>query len=197
MQDLTLLTDEALVSLYARGKDEAFDILLGRHQSSVYSYIYYLVHNREVAEDIFQDAFSKAIVTIRQGRYTESGKFKAWITRIAHNLSIDHFRQGRAERTTSNDETEYDLLNDMSLCEKNVEDSMVDGQIRADLVKLIHALPDNQREVILMRYYQDLSFKEIAEQTHVSINTALGRMRYALINIRRLAAENNVMLFAR
>ena len=133
-------------------------------------------------------------MTIKQGRYTENGKFKAWITRIAHNLIIDYFRQERNENVVSNDEVEVDLFNNSKLCEGTVEDRLVRRQVLADVRNLVKHLPDNQREVLEMRYYQDLSFKEIAEKTGVSINTALGRMRYAILNMRRMAEENRIEL---
>jgi len=194
MDELISLTDEQLVSDYSNGNNLAFDILLERHKQSVYSYIYFTVRNRELAEDIFQETFIKAIVTIKQGRYTESGKFRAWISRIAHNLIIDHFRQEKNENTISNDEAPVDLLNNPSLCDGTIEDEIVRIQITSDIRRLISFLPDSQREVLEMRYYQDLSFKEIAEQTGVSINTALGRMRYAILNIRRMAEEHHIVL---
>lgn len=155
---------------------------------------FFTVRKRELAEDIFQETFIKAIVTIKQGRYTESGKFRAWISRIAHNLIIDHFRQEKNENTVSNDEAPVDLLNNPTLCDGTIEDELIKVQITSDIRKLISFLPENQREVLEMRYYQDLSFKEIADQTGVSINTALGRMRYAILNMRRMAEENNIVL---
>lgn len=194
MEELLSLTDEQLVSDYSNGNNLAFDILLDRHKQVVYSYIYFTVRNRELTEDIFQETFIKAIVTIKQGRYTETGKFRAWISRIAHNLIIDYFRQKKNENTISNDEAPVDLLNNPSLCDGTVEDRIVRLQITSDIRKLISFLPDSQREVLEMRYYQDLSFKEIAEQTGVSINTALGRMRYAILNIRRMADEYDIVL---
>lgn len=194
MEELLSLTDEQLVSDYSNGNNLAFDILLDRHKQVVYSYIYFTVRNRELTEDIFQETFIKAIVTIKQGRYTETGKFRAWISRIAHNLIIDYFRQKKNENTISNDEAPVDLLNNPSLCDGTVEDQIVRLQITSDIRKLISFLPDSQREVLEMRYYQDLSFKEIAEQTGVSINTALGRMRYAILNIRRMADEYDIVL---
>ena len=184
------MADEELVVMYAKGNNIAFDVLLNRYKSSVHSYIYYIVRDRDLTEDIFQETFVKVILTIKQGRYTENGKFKAWITRIAHNLIIDHFRQERNENTISNDEVEVDLFNDMRLCEKTVEDAMVETQVFSDVKKMVEYLPDNQREVLEMRYYQNMSFKEIADRTGVSINTALGRMRYAILNMRRMAEEN-------
>ncbi|MDR1090906.1 MAG: sigma-70 family RNA polymerase sigma factor [Prevotella sp.] len=194
MEELLSMTDEQLVSGYSNGNNLAFDILLDRHKQAVYTYIYFTVHNRELAEDIFQETFIKAIVTIKQGRYTETGKFRAWISRIAHNLIIDHFRQKKNENTVSNDEATVDLLNNPLLCDGTIEDEIVRLQITSDIRKLISFLPDSQREVLEMRYYQDLSFKEIAEQTGVSINTALGRMRYAILNMRRMAEEYDIVL---
>lgn len=194
METLRAMTDEELVTTYSNGDNFAFDILLSRHKQSVFNYIYFTVRKRELAEDIFQETFIKAIVTIKQGRYTETGKFRAWISRIAHNLIIDHFRQEKNENTVSNDDAPIDLLNNTSLCDGTIEDEMVQNQITSDVRKLISYLPDTQREVLEMRYYQDLSFKEIADQTGVSINTALGRMRYAIINMRRMADENSIIL---
>ena len=147
-----------------------------------------------MAEDVFQETFIKAITTIKQGRYTENGKFRAWIMRIAHNLVIDYFRQERSENTVSNDETEIDLLNNANLCDETIEDRLVYGQILEDVKKLVLYLPQSQKEVLEMRYYQGLSFKEISEQTGISINTALGRMRYAILNIRKMAEENGIIL---
>jgi len=188
------MTDESLVDLYAQGNNSAFDVLLNRYKKSIHSYIFYIVRNRDLTEDIFQETFLKVIMTIKQGRYTDNGKFKAWITRIAHNLIIDNFRQERNENTISNDDVEVDLLNDMKLCDSNIEDDMVQEQVFADIKNLVKHLPDNQREVLEMRYYQDMSFKEIADMTGVSINTALGRMRYAILNMRRMADENHMEL---
>lgn len=194
METLITMTDEQLVCDYSNGNNLAFDILLERHKRSVYNYIFFTVRNRELAEDIFQETFIKAIVTIKQGRYTESGKFRAWISRIAHNLIIDYFRQEKNENTVSNDEAPVDLLNNPTLCDGTIEDELIKVQITSDIRKLISFLPENQREVLEMRYYQDLSFKEIADKTGVSINTALGRMRYAILNMRRMAEENNIVL---
>lgn len=197
MKILKEMTDEELVVCYSKGENQAFDILLNRYQNRLFSYIYFIVRNREIAEDIFQEAFVKAIMTIKQGRYTENGKFPAWITRIAHNLVIDYFRQERNENVVSNDDSEVDLLNNLKLSEGTVEDMLVDTQIKDDVRALIKLLPENQREVVQMRFYQDLSFKEIAEATGVSINTALGRMRYAILNLRRMAEERNIVLTVR
>lgn len=194
METLKLMTDEQLVSCYSNGDNKAFDILLDRHKVNVFNYIFFSVKEKELAEDIFQETFIKAIVNIKQGRYTENGKFRAWISRIAHNLIIDHFRQEKNENTISNDEAYVDLLNNPTLCDETIEDRLVFEQISSDIRKMITFLPDNQREVLELRYYQDLSFKEIADMTGVSINTALGRMRYAILNIRKMAEENDIVL---
>ena len=186
MKTLRMMTDEELVVLYAEGNNAAFDVLLNRYKSSIHSYIYFIVHNKDLTEDIFQETFVKVIMTIKQGRYTENGKFKAWI--------IDNFRQERSENTVSNDEVEVDLFNNIKLCDGTIEDNIVRRQVLSDVKKLVKHLPDSQREVLEMRYYQDLSFKEIADITGVSINTALGRMRYAILNMRRMAEENSIEL---
>ncbi len=180
--------------MYVNGNNEAFDELLTRHQHSLYSYILYTVRDNGLAEDIFQETFMKAIITIQQGKYTESGKFKAWINRIARNLIIDHFRQKKSENTVSNDAYEVDLFNNPSLCEETVETKMVRTQVLNDVRMLVDRLPDNQKEVVEMRYYKNLSFKEIADVTGVSINTALGRMRYAILNMRKMATEQRIVL---
>lgn len=194
MQKLAKITDDVLVQSYANGNNEAFDILLARHQSRLLNYITQLIGSRQQAEDVFQETFVKAIMTIRQGNYTESGKFGAWLARIARNLVIDQFRQEKAEPTLSTDDDGVDILNRKELSELTVEDGMVELQIRDDVRRLVRELPEQQREVLVMRYYQGLSFKEIAEHTGVSINTALGRMRYAILNLRRLARERRVEL---
>ena len=194
MKKQTNATDETLVALYAQGNNEAFDILLNRYKDRLYAYIYYTVRNEELAGDIFQETFTKAIVTIQQGRYNENGKFPAWLTRIAHNLIIDCFRQEKQENLVSCDEEERNLLNNIRLSEGTVESEIVNHQILSDVRRLIKHLPDEQREVVHMRFYQDLSFKEIAEMTGVSINTSLGRMRYAILNLRRMAEKYGIAL---
>ena len=196
MAKLTALTDDKLVSLYADGNNEAFDTLLNRHQDRVFTYILRIVKDSEVANDIFQDTFVKAITTIKQNRYSEAGKFGAWITRIAHNLIIDYYRQERSENIQSCDLPDLDILNRKDLSEETIEDKLVTHQIHNDIKRLVKALPELQREVLVMRYYHDMSFKEIADATNVSINTALGRMRYAILNMRRIAEENNIVLTA-
>lgn len=194
MDNFLSMTDEELVASYAEGNNDAFEILLSRHKQSLFGYILYMVRNSDLADDIFQDTFIKAISTIKQGKYTETGKFRAWITRIAHNLIIDYFRQERNENTISNDEYEFDLFNNSRLCDDTIEATMVKTQVLNDVKKLVECLPESQREVLDMRYYQDLSFKEIADKTGVSINTALGRMRYAILNMRKMAKENRMVL---
>ena len=194
MKNLNQLTDDELVKLYEIGNNQAFEILLLRYKSKVYTYIYLIVRSRELAEDIFQDTFIKAIATIQQGRYVETGRFLGWINRIAHNLIIDHFRRVKNENTFSADAVDYDIVNNAKLSEKSVEDTLSNEQVLADVVQLIDLLPASQQKVIRMRYFEDLSFKEIAERTDVSINTALGRMRYALLNMRRIATEKDVFL---
>ena len=195
MSNIKTRTDEELVVLYAKcNNNTAFDVLLSRHKTSIYNYIYFTVRNNDLADDIFQETFVKAIVMLKQGRYTETGKFKAWVTRIAHNLIIDYYRQEKNDKTISNDDVEVDILNDIRLCDSNVEDDMIQSQVLSDVRKLVTFLPENQREVLEMRFYQDLSFKEIADLTGVSINTALGRMRYAILNMRRMVEENRMEL---
>lgn len=194
MDKLCKLSDEQLVKNYANGDSDAFDTLLARYQQKIYSYILFLVHDDEVADDLFQETFMKAIVTIRQGRYVESGRFSAWLTRIAHNLVIDKYRQDRNSNVISNDASDADLFNDASLSDITVEMKMITEQSLTDVGRLLKKLPDNQKEVLYMRFYQDLSFKEIADATGVSINTALGRMRYGLINLRKMVSEWGIVL---
>ncbi len=194
MKSYIELTDAELVKMYADGNNEAFETLLNRYKSRVYSYIYFIVRNRDVCEDVFQETFIKAITTIKQGRYKENGKFLAWINRIAHNLTIDYFRKNQSENTCSNDDYDYDLLNLSELADRNIEDDLVYCQVLSDVSRIVDHLPENQQEVIKMRYYDNLSFKEIAEKTGVSINTALGRMRYAIMNMRKIADDSKMYL---
>ncbi len=193
MDTFSAMTDEELVVSYACGNNAAFDVLLERYKQSLYTYILFTVRHNGLAEDIFQDTFIKAITTIKQGRYTETGRFKAWLMRIAHNLMIDYFRQKKNENTISNDDYDLDLWNSSSFGEDTVEVELVRTEVLSDVKKLVACLPDAQREVLEMRYYKDLSFKEIADRTGVSINTALGRMRYAILNMRRMAEENKMI----
>lgn len=193
MDNLKSFADETLVKLYVEGNNEAFDVILSRYEKRLYSYILYFVRNNDVADDLFQETFVKAIVTIKHGRYTETGKFSAWLTRIAHNLIVDQFRDEKNENTVSNDEVTTDLFNNTSLAEACVETRLISDETLTDVKGLISELPDAQREVLYMRFYRDMSFKEIAQVTGVSINTALGRMRYALLNMRRMAGERHLL----
>ena len=188
------ITDEQLVKAYAEGNNEAFDTLLKRHQDRIFNYILRIIKNEDIANDIFQETFVKAIMTIRQGKYTETGKFSSWLTRIAHNLIIDFYRQGKAQNTVSTDDDTVDLLNRKDLCDSTIEDFIISDDISDDVRRLVKSLPDSQREVLEMRFYRNMSFKEIADLTNVSINTALGRMRYAILNMRRIAKEKNIVL---
>lgn len=195
MKNLNQLADELLVRLYEEGNNEAFGVLLNRYQSKVYSYIYLIVKNKDLSEDIFQDTFIKAVTTIQQGRYVDTGKFLGWINRIAHNLIIDYFRKLRNENTFSADGIDFDILHSSAkLTELSIEDVISNEQVLLDTVSLMDFLPENQKEVIRMRFFEDLSFKEIADKTNVSINTVLGRMRYALINMRKIASDKGISL---
>ncbi len=196
MEELYVMTDELLVKLYSEGNNEAFDTLIERHKDKLYAYIFHAVKDSDIANDIFQETFIKAITTINQGRYTENGKFSAWISRIAHNLIIDFFRQEKSENLQSCDLEDVDILNRKELSEETIEDAIITHQIHADIRRIVKALPESQQEVLVMRYYKNMSFKEIADATNVSINTALGRMRYAILNMRRIAEENNIVLTA-
>lgn len=187
-------SDERLISLYVNGCNEAFDVLLERYKDSVYGYIFRNIKNADIADDIFQETFVKVITTLSSGRYVENGKFGAWVTRIAHNRIIDYFRQIKNEGLQSTDASEGNILNRREFSDSTIEDALVTSQIHKDLRRLVCELPKRQREVVVMRYYKDMSYKEISDVTGVSINTALGRMRYALINLRRLANEHNIAL---
>ena len=160
----------------------------------MYTYILLTIKNQQLAEDLFQETFIKVIQSLRGGKYKDNGKFLSWVIRIAHNLIIDHFRKEKQMNTISNDDSEVDLFNSKKLSDSNIEELIIDSQIKSSIRILINELPDDQREVVLLRHYGGLSFKEIADQTDVSINTALGRMRYALINLRKLIQEKNLSL---
>lgn len=194
MDNLKKLTDDQLVELYVQSNNEAFDELLARYKDKLYSYIFFNVHNEDMANDIFQETFVRAIITIQQGRYTAAGKFQAWITRIARNQIIDQFRLNKSENTISNDDCEGDIFNDVRISVQPVENQMLTEQMLEEACQLMDELPMNQREVVYMRFFQGLSFKEIAETTGVSINTALGRMRYAILNMRKMANERCIAL---
>ncbi|HOK25713.1 MAG TPA: sigma-70 family RNA polymerase sigma factor [Bacteroidales bacterium] len=187
-------SDYELLQRFIDGEQSCFEELIHRHKNKVYAYISLYIRDQALAEDIFQDTFLKVIQSVKAGKYYEDGKFLSWVMRIAHNLIIDHFRRIRQMNTMSNDDYESDLFNSKSLAEKNVEEDIVRIQVRKDVRKLISMLPYDQREVVILRHYTGLSFKEIAEITGVSINTALGRMRYALINMRKMINEKKISL---
>jgi RNA polymerase sigma-70 factor (ECF subfamily) len=188
-------TDEELALLYAAGDNKAFDELLARNQQKVFDYIQFVVHDYDLSNDIFQDTFIKAIIYLQDGKYTDTGKFYFWLTRIAHNAIIDKFRRIKSAHIVEpNDDNDLSNLTSDELKEGNREMEFVNNQIKADIRHMISLLPANQREVVYMRYYLELSFKEIAEITGVSINTSLGRMRYAILNMRRMAKKNHMQL---
>ena len=195
MKNLYELTDEQLVSMFQEGNNNAFDTLLKRYESKVFSYLLFSVKNQELAEDLFQDVFVKMVVRIKNGQYAENGKFASWMMRIVHNHLIDHYRTSPSDRIISNDESEIDLFNNADLAvNENREQEMIDQQTLAEVKGLIALLPEPQREVLLMRVYDELSFKEIAQKTNCSINTALGRMRYAILNLRHTAFERGIIM---
>jgi RNA polymerase sigma factor (sigma-70 family) len=189
-----LLNDNELVQRFVAGDQNSLEILIQRHKGRVFSYILLIVKKQELAEDIFQETFIKVIRSLKKGKYTENGKFVSWVLRISHNLIIDHFRKEKLKGTVSNDSLDIDIFNSQKFSEDTIEDQMVNAQILSEVKDLIQELPEDQQQVIIMRHYLDLSFKEIAEQTDVSINTALGRMRYALINLRKLVEKKNLIL---
>lgn len=191
---LDSLNDNELVQRFIKGDHDSLETLIVRHKGRVFSYILLIVKNQELAEDIFQETFIKVIRSLKKGKYIENGKFVSWVLRISHNLIIDHFRKEKLNGTISNDSCEVDIFNSQKFSEDTVEDQMVNAQILKEVKHLVSELPDDQQQVIHMRHYMGLSFKEIAEQTDVSINTALGRMRYALINLRKLMEEKNLSL---
>jgi RNA polymerase sigma factor (sigma-70 family) len=187
------LDDSVLVSNYINGNERALEILILRHKQRIYSFIYSKVFDRDVTEDVFQDTFIKVIRTLKLGKYNEEGKFLPWIMRIAHNLIIDFFRKGNRMPTFQNTD-EFDIFSVLGDNTLSAENQIIQSQIYADVRKLVEELPEDQREVLMMRIFKDMSFKEISEQTSVSINTALGRMRYALINLRKMIKKNNIIL---
>jgi len=195
MEYLNGLTDEELAMSYVEGNNRAFDLLLQRTQSKLFSYILFVVRDRDKAEDVFQETFVKVITKLNQGKYTMSGKFSAWLMRIAHNVIMDSYREHKAqnivEPTKGND---LSNISSKDLLELNAENKFVNEQVLCDVKKIMNQLPAPQREVVYMRFYQEMSFKEIAETTGVSINTSLGRMRYAVLNMRRMARQHNIQL---
>jgi RNA polymerase sigma factor (sigma-70 family) len=189
-----MISDYELIQRFIRGEQSCFEKLIHRHKNKVFAYISLYIRDQALAEDIFQDTFLKVIQSVKAGKYSDNGKFISWVMRIAHNLIIDHFRRIKQMNTISNDNYESDLFNSKRFAEDNVEDDIIKHQIHKDVRNMISSLPDDQREVVILRHYADLSFKEIAEITGVSINTALGRMRYALINMRRIMEEKKISL---
>ena len=192
--NVQVVSDQKLLNCYLSGDRNDISQLIERHSRRVRDYIQMMVKDGDVADDIFQETFIKAVRVIDEGRYTDNGRFLSWILRIAHNQVIDHFRAQKQNRQLNEAEAGYDVLGTLRLAERTVEDEIVCEQIASDVRRMVELLPDEQREVVMMRYYSGLSFKEIAEQTGVSINTALGRMRYALINLRKMIKEKNLIL---
>lgn len=193
MKNLNTLTDEVLVRYYLEGNNSAFDVILKRYESLVFSYIIRSVKNKDIAEDIFQDVFVKIVVQLKNGNYSETGKFSAWVMRITHNYLLDYHRSAAVKRIETDAKIDSNVMNNLSYSEKNTGEGMlIFNQTVNDIKRLIELLPDNQKDVVIMRYFEDLSFKEIAQKTNCSINTALGRMRYALINLHRMAVKNSI-----
>ncbi len=187
-------TDYRLVQDFLAGNQSSIEILINRHRKKVYTYILFNVKDVHLAEDLFQDTFMKVIKSLKANKYKDNGRFLSWVIRISHNLIIDHYRKEKQLQTISNDNYEVDLFNEKRFSEKNIEDVLIKNQVTKTVRQLLKELPFDQKEVIILRHYCDLSFKEIAEHTNVSINTALGRMRYALINLRRIAKEKELNL---
>jgi RNA polymerase sigma-70 factor (ECF subfamily) len=194
MEHLENMTDEQLAMSYVEGNNRAFDILLSRNQSKLFSYIMFVVRDHEKANDVFQETFIKVITKLQEGKYVPSGKFAAWLMRIAHNIIIDSYRTEKAEQIIDTNEDNDLTILGSKLLDANIEDMFINEQVFCDVKKMMNMLPENQREVIFMRFFQQMSFKEIAETTNVSINTSLGRMRYAVLNLRRMAKDNNIAL---
>lgn len=200
MESIKSLNDQDLVRKYLQGQEGAFEILLNRYKDRIFSYLMSLLKDRKLAEDVFQESFFKIIKTLKRGSYNEEGKFLPWAMRIAHNLAIDQFRKNKKMPTvgqsnsTGGDDDEFDIFSVLQLEENNVEDQMVEDQIKMDVIRLLDHLPDEQREIVILRHFKEMSFKDIADRKNISINTALGRMRYALINLRKIIQEHNVVL---
>lgn len=191
---MSILPDNILIQQYLKGDNESFEILLTKYKQRIYSFIYSKIKDRDIADDVFQDTFIKVIQTLKKGAYNEEGRFVSWVMRIAHNLIIDHFRRQQRMPMYDTYDHEQDVFYRLSEPSKNIEDMIIDIQIKSDITALMLELPENQYEVLKMRLFQDMSFKEIAERTNVSINTSLGRMRYGLINLRKLIDERNLTM---
>ena len=192
----TTKTDYELITEFINGNERSIELLILRHKNKVYSYINLYIRNRDISDDIFQDTFLKVVQSIRQGKYQDDGRFLSWVMRIAHNLIIDHYRHIKQAGIVLTEEFNPELLSSTRMLDGSIEDAILKKQLLADIRKLIGELPADQREVVIMRHYTGMSFKEIADMTGVSINTALGRMRYALINMRKMMAEKNITLSA-
>ena len=190
---VTQISDQALIELYPKGDEKAFQVLLERHHQKIYTSIYLFVKDREMAEDLFQEVFIKIIDTLRRGSYNHEGKFSQWATRIAYNMCVDQFRRGK-KRTKVNSTDDFNIFDVLELPDDNRMDEMIKSETHLKIRELVDSLPQEQREVVVLRHYADMSFKEIAALTQVSINTALGRMRYALINIRKMMEESSIVL---
>jgi len=191
---MSIIPDNILIQNYLDGDNESFEILLSKYKQRIYSFIYSKLRDREIADDVFQDTFIKVIQTLKKGNYNEKGRFVSWVMRIAHNLIIDHFRREQRMPMYDTYDSEQDVFYRLSEPSKNIEDLIIDSQIKTDINALMLELPHNQYEVLKMRLYQDMSFKEIAERTNVSINTSLGRMRYGLINLRKLIDDRKLIM---
>lgn len=189
------MTNEQLALSYVNGNNQAFDLLLSRNQSKLFSYILFVVHDQDLASDIFQETFVKVITKLQERKYVDSGKFSAWIMRIAHNVIMDWYRDNRAQNIVeATEDNDLSNINSNSCLDYNIEDRYINEQVLRDVKKMMNLLPPTQREIVFMRFYQEMSFKEIAETTGVSINTALGRMRYAILNLRRMAKKSKMSL---
>jgi RNA polymerase sigma factor (sigma-70 family) len=188
------ISDYELIQRFIKGEQTCFEQIIHRHKNKVFAYISLYIRDQALAEDLFQDTFMKVIQSVKTGKYQDNGKFISWVMRIAHNLIIDHFRRIKQMNTISNDDYESDLFNSKKFSDSTIEDDMIKRQIQKDVRNMISHLPEDQREVVILRHYAGLSFKEIAEITEVSINTALGRMRYALINMRKIMEEKKISL---
>lgn len=192
---LNEMTNEQLALSYVNGNNQAFDLLLSRNQSKLFSYILFVVHDQDLASDIFQETFVKVITKLQERKYVDSGKFSAWIMRIAHNVIMDWYRDNRAQNIVeATEDNDLSNINSNSCLDYNIEDRYINEQVLRDVKKMMNLLPPTQREIVFMRFYQEMSFKEIAETTGVSINTALGRMRYAILNLRRMAKKSKMSL---
>ncbi|SFT37746.1 RNA polymerase, sigma subunit, ECF family [Lishizhenia tianjinensis] len=190
------LTDQQLVALYLKGKEQAFETLLMRHKDKIYGFVYMKIRDHALSQDIFQDTFVKIVNTLRRGAYNEEGKFLPWAMRIAHNLVIDHFRKANKTRMISESSSksdEFNIFSVLSLTDKNVEEGLMKDELEQQMVGLIDHLPETQREIVEMRIFKDMSFKDIALEKDISINTALGRMRYAIINLRKMIEKHNLV----